>query len=64
MIPIPFADLDTPLDEAIIEATVLIGLVPNGLFVSIAIAYALAAGLETLERALVQLHQNLAGHLG
>jgi cation-transporting ATPase E len=26
---------DTPLDEAIIEATVLVGLVPNGLFVSV-----------------------------
>ena len=35
--------LDVPLDEAVIEATVLVGLIPNGLFVSIAIAYALAA---------------------
>ena len=45
---------DTPLDEAIIEATVLIGLVPNGLFVSIAIAYALAAVRMSRFGALVQ----------
>ncbi len=45
---------DTPLDEAIIEATVLIGLVPNGLFVSIAIAYALAAVRMSGFGALVQ----------
>ena len=45
---------DTPLDVAIIEATVLIGLVPNGLFVSIAIAYALAAVRMSRYGALVQ----------
>jgi cation-transporting ATPase E len=45
---------DTPLDEAIIEATVLVGLVPNGLFVSIAIAYALAAVRMSRYGALVQ----------
>ncbi|MEX1295767.1 MAG: HAD-IC family P-type ATPase [Candidatus Limnocylindrales bacterium] len=45
---------DTPLDEAIIEATVLVGLVPNGLFVSIAIAYALAAVRMSRFGALVQ----------
>ena len=45
---------DTPLDEAIIEATVLVGLVPNGLFVSIAIAYALAAVRMSGFGALVQ----------
>jgi cation-transporting ATPase E len=45
---------DTPLDEAIVEATVLVGLVPNGLFVSIAIAYALAAVRMSRFGALVQ----------
>ena len=45
---------DTPLDQAIIEATVLVGLVPNGLFVSIAIAYALAAVRMSGFGALVQ----------
>ncbi len=45
---------DTPLDQAIVEATVLIGLVPNGLFVSIAIAYALAAVRMSRFGALVQ----------
>ena len=45
---------DTPLDQAIIEATVLVGLVPNGLFVSIAIAYALAAVRMSRFGALVQ----------
>jgi cation-transporting ATPase E len=45
---------DTPLDEAIIEATVLVGLVPNGLFVAIAIAYALAAVRMSRFGALVQ----------
>ena len=45
---------DAPLDEAIIEATVLVGLVPNGLFVSIAIAYALAAVRMSRVGALVQ----------
>ncbi len=45
---------DTPLDQAIIEATVLVGLVPNGLFVSIAIAYALAAVRMSRVGALVQ----------
>jgi cation-transporting ATPase E len=35
--------LGVDLSEAVIEATVLVGLIPNGLFVSIAIAYALAA---------------------
>ena len=45
---------DAPLDEAIIEATVLVGLVPNGLFVSIAIAYALAAVRMSRFGALVQ----------
>ncbi len=45
---------DTPVDEAIIEATVLVGLVPNGLFVSIAIAYALAAVRMSRFGALVQ----------
>jgi cation-transporting ATPase E len=45
---------DTPLDEAIIEATVLVGLIPNGLFVSIAIAYALAAVRMSRVGALVQ----------
>ena len=46
--------LDVPLDEAVIEATVLVGLIPNGLFVSIAIAYALAAVRMTRYGALVQ----------
>jgi cation-transporting ATPase E len=46
--------LDVPLDEAVIEATVLVGLIPNGLFVSIAIAYALAAVRMTRFGALVQ----------
>ena len=46
--------LDMPLDEAVIEATVLVGLIPNGLFVSIAIAYALAAVRMTRFGALVQ----------
>jgi cation-transporting ATPase E len=46
--------LDVPLDEAVIEATVLVGLIPNGLFVSIAIAYALAAVRMTRHGALVQ----------
>ncbi len=45
---------DAPLDQAIIEATVLVGLVPNGLFVSIAIAYALAAVHMSRFGALVQ----------
>ena len=45
---------DTPLDQAIVEATVLVGLVPNGLFVSIAIAYALAAVRMSRYGALVQ----------
>ena len=45
---------DTPLDVAIVEATVLVGLVPNGLFVSIAIAYALAAVRMSSFGALVQ----------
>jgi cation-transporting P-type ATPase E len=45
---------DTPVDQAIIEATVLVGLVPNGLFVSIAIAYALAAVRMSRYGALVQ----------
>ncbi len=45
---------DTPLDQAIVEATVLVGLVPNGLFVSIAIAYALAAVRMSRFGALVQ----------
>ena len=42
------------LDEAVIEATVLVGLIPNGLFVSIAIAYALAAVRMSRFGALVQ----------
>jgi cation-transporting P-type ATPase E len=42
------------LDEAIIGATVLVGLIPNGLFVSIAIAYALAAVRMARLGALVQ----------
>ncbi len=46
--------LDVPLDEAVIEATVLVGLIPNGLFVSIAIAYALAAVRMSRVGALVQ----------
>jgi len=46
--------LDVPLDQAVIEATVLVGLIPNGLFVSIAIAYALAAVRMTRYGALVQ----------
>jgi len=46
--------LDVPLDQAVIEATVLVGLIPNGLFVSIAIAYALAAVRMTRHGALVQ----------
>jgi cation-transporting ATPase E len=46
--------LDVPLDEAVIEATVLVGLIPNGLFVSIAIAYALAAVRMSRHGALVQ----------
>jgi cation-transporting ATPase E len=45
---------DVPLDEAVIEATVLVGLIPNGLFVSIAIAYALAAVRMSRFGALVQ----------
>ena len=45
---------DAPLDQAIVEATVLVGLVPNGLFVSIAIAYALAAVRMSRFGALVQ----------
>ncbi len=45
---------DAPLDQAIIEATVLVGLVPNGLFVAIAIAYALAAVRMSSYGALVQ----------
>jgi cation-transporting ATPase E len=45
---------DTPIDEAIIEATVLVGLVPNGLFVAIAIAYAMAAVHMSRFGALVQ----------
>ena len=45
---------DSPLDQAIVEATVLVGLVPNGLFVSIAIAYALAAVRMSRFGALVQ----------
>jgi cation-transporting ATPase E len=45
---------DVPLDEAVIEATVLVGLIPNGLFVSIAIAYALAAVRMSKVGALVQ----------
>jgi cation-transporting ATPase E len=44
----------TPPDQAVIEATVLVGLIPNGLFVSIAIAYALAAVRMTKLGALVQ----------
>jgi cation-transporting P-type ATPase E len=43
-----------PLDEAVIGATVLVGLIPNGLFVSIAIAYALAAVRMARLGALVQ----------
>ena len=46
--------LDVPLDQAVIEATVLVGLIPNGLFVSIAIAYALAAVRMSRVGALVQ----------
>jgi cation-transporting P-type ATPase E len=46
--------LGVPLDEAVIEATVLVGLIPNGLFVSIAIAYALAALRLSRVGALVQ----------
>lgn len=46
--------LDVPLDQAVVEATVLVGLIPNGLFVSIAIAYALAAVRMTRHGALVQ----------
>ena len=45
---------DAKLDQAIIEATVLVGLVPAGLFVSIAIAYALAAVRMSRVGALVQ----------
>ncbi len=45
---------DTPLDQAIVEATVLVGLVPAGLFVSIAIAYGLAAVRMSRYGALVQ----------
>ncbi len=45
---------DAQLDDAIVEATVLVGLVPNGLFVSIAIAYALAAVRMSRFGALVQ----------
>ena len=45
---------DAPIDQAIVEATVLVGLVPNGLFVSIAIAYALAAVRMSRFGALVQ----------
>jgi cation-transporting ATPase E len=45
---------DVPLDQAVIEATVLVGLIPNGLFVSIAIAYALAAVRLSRVGALVQ----------
>ena len=45
---------DARLDQAIVEATVLIGLVPNGLFVAIAIAYALAAVRMSGYGALVQ----------
>jgi cation-transporting ATPase E len=46
--------LGVPLDVAVIEATVLVGLIPNGLFVSIAIAYALAAVRMSRFGALVQ----------
>jgi cation-transporting P-type ATPase E len=45
---------EVPLDEAVIEATVLVGLIPNGLFVSIAIGYALAAVRLSRVGALVQ----------
>lgn len=44
----------TPIDQAVVEATVLVGLIPNGLFVSIAIAYALAAVRMSRLGALVQ----------
>jgi cation-transporting ATPase E len=43
-----------PVGDAIAEATILVGLVPNGLFVSIAIAYALAAVRIARMGALVQ----------
>jgi cation-transporting ATPase E len=45
---------EVPLDQAVIEATVLVGLIPNGLFVSIAIGYALAAVRLSRVGALVQ----------
>ena len=45
---------DVPIDEAVVEATVMVGLIPNGLFVSIAIAYALAAVRMSRYGALVQ----------
>lgn len=44
----------TLIDQAVVEATVLVGLIPNGLFVSIAIAYALAAVRMSRLGALVQ----------
>ncbi len=43
-----------PVGDAIADATILVGLVPNGLFVSIAIAYALAAVRIARMGALVQ----------
>ena len=45
---------DMPLDQAVIEATILIGLVPAGLFISIAIAYGMAAVRISGYGALVQ----------
>jgi cation-transporting ATPase E len=43
-----------PIGDTIAQATILVGLVPNGLFVSIAIAYALAAVRIARMGALVQ----------
>ena len=43
-----------PIDQAVVQASILAGLVPNGLFASIAIAYALAAVRMLRFGALVQ----------